>query len=55
MAALSILSNDDKRPPRGYGRKAELTRRVRAQLQSDVQRGYQENSVEKMIRDTVTQ
>jgi hypothetical protein len=52
MAALSILSNDDERPPRGYGRRAELARRVRAQLQSDGQ-NYQEDSVQKMIRDTV--
>jgi hypothetical protein len=51
-AVLSILNHDAKRPPRRHGRKAELARMVRADLQKDGQR-YKDNSVEKMIRDTV--
>jgi hypothetical protein len=51
-AALSILSNDAKRPPRGHGRKAELARMVCADLENAGSR-YQENTVQRMIRDTV--
>jgi hypothetical protein len=51
-AGLSILNDDAKRPPRRHGRKAELARMVRADLQKDGQR-YEDNSVEKMIRDAV--
>jgi hypothetical protein len=51
-AVLSIL-NDAKRPLRGHGRKAELARMVRTALLKEGHT-YQENTVQGMIRGTVT-
>jgi hypothetical protein len=51
-AVLSILNDDTKRPIRSHGWKAELARMVCTVLQSDGDT-YEENSVQKMIRDTV--
>ena len=52
-AVLSILNNDAQRPTPGRGRKAELARMVCTDLKADGQ-SYQENSVAKMIRETVS-
>jgi hypothetical protein len=52
-AVLSILNDSAKRPIPGHGRRTELARMVCTDLQNQGQ-SYQENSVQKMIRGTVT-
>jgi hypothetical protein len=54
QAALSILNDPAKRPPRGHGRKAKIARLL-YKLQPDDGRRYEEDSIVRMIRDTITE